>query len=64
LRFAQSGDVPPDVDDLWEGFIGEVFRRRSFDGNIAAKPFLARNMASRRAELFDSVCEFAMDGLT
>jgi hypothetical protein len=55
--------MPSDAVDLSEGFIGEVFRRRSFDGNIAVKPFLARSMASRHAELFDSVCEFAMDGL-
>jgi len=63
LWFGQSGDMPSDAVDLSEGFIGEVFRRRSFDGNIAVKPFLARSMASRHAELFDSVCEFAMDGL-
>jgi hypothetical protein len=38
-----------------------VFRGRSFDGNTAVEPFQARNTASGRPEVFDPVCEFAMD---
>lgn len=63
LGFGQSGDVPPTPTIYPKDCFGEVFRRRNFDG-IAANPFLARNMPSRRAELFTSVCELAMDDLT
>ena len=64
LWFGQSGDMPLDAAaDVLERFLGEVFHRQSFDRTIGLEPFLARNMASRHVELFDSVCEFAMDGL-
>jgi hypothetical protein len=64
LWFGQAGQMPLDAAaDVLERFLGEVFRRQSFDRTIGLEPFLARNMASRHVELFDSVYEFAMDGL-
>jgi len=64
LWFGQSGDMPLDAAaDVLERFLGEVFICQSFDRTIGLQPFLERNMASRHAELFDSVCEFAMAGL-
>jgi len=64
LWFGQSGDVPLDAAaDVLERFLGEVFRRQRIDRTVGLEPFLTRNMASRHVELFNSVCEFAMDGL-
>jgi hypothetical protein len=64
LWFGQSGDMSlDDAADVLKRFLGEVFRRQSFDRNIGLEPFLAHNMASRHVELFDSVYEFAMDDL-
>jgi hypothetical protein len=58
LWFGQSGDMPLAAAAVLERFLGEVFRCQSFDRAIGLEPFLAPNV-----ELFDSVCEFAMDGL-
>jgi hypothetical protein len=64
LWFGQSGDMPLDAAaDVLDRFLGEVFRRQSFDRTIGLEPFLTRDMASSHVELFDSVCEFAMDRL-
>jgi hypothetical protein len=63
LWFGQTGDMPTDAAaDVLERFVAEVFGCQRFDRTGGVEPFLTPNMASRHVELFDSVCEFAMDG--
>jgi glycosyltransferase involved in cell wall biosynthesis len=64
LWFGQSGDMPLNAAaDVLERFLGEVSRCQSFDRTIVLEPFLARDMAYRHMELFDSACESSMGGL-
>jgi hypothetical protein len=58
LWFGRAGDMPSNAAaDVLERFLGEVFRRQTFDRTCVLEPFLARDMAYRHMELFDSACE-------
>jgi glycosyltransferase involved in cell wall biosynthesis len=58
LWFGPSGEMPLNAAaDVLKSFLCEVFRRERFDRTTVLEPFLARDMACRHRELFDSACE-------
>jgi glycosyltransferase involved in cell wall biosynthesis len=62
LWFGQSGDMPLNAAaEVLERFLTEVSRCQSFD-RVVLEPFLARDMACRHMELFDSACEASIGG--
>ena len=61
LWFGPSGEMPSNAaGDVLKQFLCEVFRGQSFNRTGVLEPFLARAMACRHIELFDSACESFM----